>query len=61
MVVPFGVVTPSSTIVRGNSIFIFLVISTAVATGATVANVGGGASSSVGESSFAILKHKQHQ
>ena len=61
MVVPFGVVTPSSTIVRGNSIFIFLVTSTAAATGATVASVGGGASSSFGESSLTASKHKQHQ
>ena len=62
MVVPFGVVTPSSTIVWGISIFIFLLTSTAAATGATVASVGGGgASSSFGASSLTASKHKQHQ
>ena len=63
MVVPFGVVTPSSTIVWGISIFIFLLTSTAAATGATVASVGGGggASSSFGESSLTASKQKQHQ
>ena len=61
MVVPFGVVTPSSTIVWGISIFMFLETSTAAAIGATVASVGGGASSSVGESSLIATAHKQHQ
>ena len=62
MVVPFGVVTPSSTIVWGISIFMFLDKSTAVAIGATVASVGGGgASSSFGESSLIASAHKQHQ
>ena len=61
MVVPFGVVTPSSTIVWGISIFMFLDKSTAVATGATEASVGGGASSSFGESSLIASAHKQHQ